>query len=95
MSKVFFYVMFALSLALTAFLGWSLVETHLLTGQIVLIGAAVLALIPMLLFLLQKPDAGFRFLLFRLGLRHQHGEVLLADPAHHPVFIQFCDHLHQ
>ncbi len=37
----------------------------------------------------------FRFLLLRLGLGYQHGEVLLADPAHHPVFIQFCDHLHE
>ena len=58
MSKVFFYVMFALSLALTAFLGWSVVQTHLLANQLVLIGAAVLALIPMLLYLLQREKKG-------------------------------------
>ncbi len=58
MSKVFFYVVFALSLALTAFLGWNILETHLLSTQIVLIGLAALVLIPLLMFLLQKEKKG-------------------------------------
>ena len=58
MSKVFFYVVFALSLALTGFLGWNLFETHLLSGQILVIGLAALLLIPLLMFLLQKEKKG-------------------------------------
>ena len=58
MSKVFFYVVFALSLALTGFLGWNLFETHLLSGQIMVIGLAALLLIPLLMFLLQKEKKG-------------------------------------
>ena len=57
-SKVFFYVMFALSMALTALLGWSVAQTNLIALQMVLIGVAVLALIPMLMFALQKDKKG-------------------------------------
>ncbi len=57
-SKILFYVMFVLSMALTAALGWAVAQTNLISLQLVLIGAAVLALIPMLLFVLQKEKKG-------------------------------------
>lgn len=57
-SKILFYIVFVLSMALTALLGWSVAETNLISLQMVLIGVAVLALIPMLMFVLQKDKKG-------------------------------------
>lgn len=58
MSKIVFLIAFILNLLLTAFLGWSVLQTQLISPQIVIIAAAVLALIPMLLFALQKEKKG-------------------------------------
>lgn len=60
MSKILFLIIFVVNLLLTAFLGWSVLQTHLLSPQLVIIAAAVLALIPMLLFALQKEKKGQR-----------------------------------
>lgn len=57
-TKILFYLAFALDLALTAALGWSVAETHLVSTQLVLIAAAVLALVPVLLLLLQREKKG-------------------------------------
>ena len=54
MTKILFYIVFALSLVLAAALGWVMIETNLISVQLVLIAVAVLALIPLLMFLLQK-----------------------------------------
>ena len=52
-SKIIFYLLFVLDLLLAAFLGWSLFQTHLIPNVAVIIAAAMLVLIPLLLFFLQ------------------------------------------
>lgn len=54
MAKKLFFVLFSADLLLGAFLGWSLLETHLLPTQLAWAGIAVLLLLPLLLFLLQR-----------------------------------------
>lgn len=58
MTKILFTIVFIVDLLLAAFLGWSMLETQLLSTQIVVIAVAVLAMIPMLMYLLQKEKKG-------------------------------------
>ncbi len=57
-TKIIFYLLFVLDLALTALLGWSLWQTHLVPSTAALIAVGALALILLLLFLLQREGKG-------------------------------------
>ncbi len=55
---ILFYLVFALDLLMAGFLGWSMLQAHLVSLPIVLIGVGMLVLIPVLLFLLQREKKG-------------------------------------
>lgn len=58
MTKTLFTILFILDLLLAGFLGWSIYETHLIPAHLAAIAAAMLVLIPLLLFLLQREKKG-------------------------------------
>ncbi len=58
MTKILFLIVFVADLLLAAFLGVSMFQTHLISVQLVVIAVLVLALIPMLMYLLQREKKG-------------------------------------
>ena len=64
-TKIIFSVLLVLNLGLTAFLGWSMFQTHLVPGAVTIIAVAALALLALVLFLVQRERKGKK----KTGLR--------------------------
>ena len=53
-TTIIFMILFVLDLLLIGFLGWSMLQTNLISSQLVIIAMGLLVLIPLLLFVLQR-----------------------------------------
>ena len=56
--KILLVILMLLSMALTGFLGWTLMTTNLLPRQMLLLAVGLLIILPMLLYLVQKEKKG-------------------------------------